>query len=289
MRVPVGDIELYVYEKGEGRPLVALHGGPGLDGSVWFPGLDPLADEGWRILAVDHRANGRSDAGDPARWTVPQMADDVEILISALDLRSPVVMGWSFGSFVAQSHMVRHGTAAGYVLMGTVAEPRALHAVTDRLAVFEPERLRAQVTASWEREATVATAEEAKQLLADQLPFHVANPGSPLVEWLIENDHVVYRPEVLRHFSADGEYGLVDHREELRSLERPVLVLSGAHDRTTPAASAHELAEAIPGAEEVVLADSAHMLPYEEPDAFLAALRAFLARISTGSRGEGTR
>ena len=34
MRVSVGDIELYVHEQGEGRPLVALHGGPGLDGSV---------------------------------------------------------------------------------------------------------------------------------------------------------------------------------------------------------------------------------------------------------------
>ena len=34
MRVSVGDLELYVHEKGEGRPLIALHGGPGLDGSV---------------------------------------------------------------------------------------------------------------------------------------------------------------------------------------------------------------------------------------------------------------
>ena len=83
MRVSVGDVELYVHERGEGRPLVALHGGPGLDGSVWFPGLDSFAASGYRVLAPDHRANGRSDAGDPARWTVPQMADDVEALIGA--------------------------------------------------------------------------------------------------------------------------------------------------------------------------------------------------------------
>ena len=126
MRVSVGDVELYVHERGEGRPLVALHGGPGLDGSVWFPGLDPIAAAGYRVLAVDHRANGRSDGGDPARWTVPQMADDVEALIGALGLEDVVVMGWSFGSFVAQSHMVRHGSAAAYVLMGTIAEPGAL-------------------------------------------------------------------------------------------------------------------------------------------------------------------
>jgi pimeloyl-ACP methyl ester carboxylesterase len=279
MRVDVGDIELYVHDKGSGRPLIALHGGPGLDGSVWFPALDPLADEGWRILAVDHRANGRSDAGDPARWTVPQMADDVESLIRALALEEPVIAGWSFGSFVAQSHMVQDGSAAGYVLIGTVAEPGALHAVEERLAAFEPERLRQQVTDSWAREATVATAEESKQLLADQTPFHVADPEGPLVQWLIDNDHIVYRPEVLRHFAADGEYGFVDQRDALRTLDRPVLVLSGAEDRTTPAASAHELAVAIPDAEEVVVPGAAHMIPYEAPDAFLAALRAFLARV----------
>src|SRR6185503_2713342 len=126
MRVSVGDVELFVHEKGEGRPLVALHGGPGLDGSVWFPGLDALAAEGYRVLALDHRANGRSDAGDPARWTVPQMADDVEAVIRALALEDPFVIGWSFGSFVTQAHMVRHGSAAAYVLVGTVAEPGAL-------------------------------------------------------------------------------------------------------------------------------------------------------------------
>jgi proline iminopeptidase len=279
MRVDVGDIELHVHEKGVGRPLVALHGGPGLDGSVWFPALDPLVEDGVRILAVDHRGNGRSDAGDPDLWTVPRMADDVQALIDGLGLVDPVVLGWSFGSFVAQSHMARHGSAAGYVLVGTVAGPEALHAVHERLAAFEPEHLRAQVTASWERESTVETPEECERLLAAQLPFHVADPEGPLVRWLIENDHVVYRPEVLRHFATGGEYGLVDQREALRSFSRPVLVLSGVHDRTTPAASAQELVDAIPSAEHVVVKRAAHMLPYEQPNAFLAAVRSFLARV----------
>ncbi|MGZ4384829.1 MAG: alpha/beta fold hydrolase [Gaiellaceae bacterium] len=278
MRVPVGDIELHVHEKGEGRPLVALHGGPGLDGSFWFPGLDPLVRDGWRVLAPDLRANGRSDAGDPASWTVPQMTDDVQKLIGALELERPVLMGWSFGSFVAQSHMARHGTADAYVLLGTIAVPEALLLVNDELERFEPERLRDQVRDSWAREPSVQTPEEARQVWLDQIPFHLADPESPLVERLIRDDRVVYRPEVLRHFSADGEYGMLDLRDTLRGFEKPVLVLIGAHDRTTSPASAHELAELLPRGEEVVLENSAHMLPYEEPEAFLAALRDFLAR-----------
>ena len=65
VRVSVGDIELHVREEGAGRPLVLLHGGPGLDGSVFFPQIAALAADGVRLLAIDHRANGRSDDGDP--------------------------------------------------------------------------------------------------------------------------------------------------------------------------------------------------------------------------------
>ena len=278
MRVSVGDVELYVHERGEGRPIVALHGGPGLDGSVWFPGLDRISAAGYRVLAPDQRANGRSDAGDPVRWTVPQMADDVEALIGALALDDPVVIGWSFGSFVAQSHMVRHGSARAYVLIGTVAEPGVLANVAHELATFEPEGLRRQVAASWALEATVETAEQAKQLMKDQTPFHVADPEGPLVAELVAADRVVYRPEVLRHFAAGGEYGMLDLRQDLRAVTTPTLILSGAHDRTTPAASAHELASILPRCEEIVLSESAHMLPYEQPEEFTAALSGFLAR-----------
>jgi pimeloyl-ACP methyl ester carboxylesterase len=279
MRVAVSDIELFVHEKGEGRALVALHGGPGLDGSFWFPGLDPLAEEGWHILAPDLRANGRSDAGDPSRWTVPQMADDVEALIAGLELERPVVMGWSFGSFVAQSHMARHGSAAAYVLMGTIGEPGALERVDGELALFEPERLRKQVSDSWAREATVTTPEEWRRIWYDQIPFHLADPESTLVEELIAGDVMVYRPEVLRHFAAGGEYGMVDYRASLRHFAKPVLVIIGAQDRTTSPESARELAGLLPNAEQVVLEKTAHMVPYEEPELFLRTLRSFLAKV----------
>ena len=74
MRVSVGDVELYVHERGEGRPLVALHGGPGLDGSVWFPGLDRIAGQGlprrWRptTAATAARTPGIRRGGPCRRW-----------------------------------------------------------------------------------------------------------------------------------------------------------------------------------------------------------------------------
>jgi pimeloyl-ACP methyl ester carboxylesterase len=82
---------------------------------------------------------------------------------------------------------------------------------------------------------------------------------------------------------------MVDMRDRLRHVTVPTLVLSGAHDRTTSAASAHELARALPACEEVVLPRTAHMIPYEEPEAFLAALAGFLDRHAGRAGGHGVR
>ena len=70
---------------GEAGPRAARRAGPRRLRLV--PGARPARRaEGYRVCAPDHRANGRSDGGDPGRWTVPQMADDVEALIGALGL-----------------------------------------------------------------------------------------------------------------------------------------------------------------------------------------------------------
>ena len=268
MRVPVGDIELYVHEKGQGRPLVTLHGGPGFDGSIWFPGLDPLAAEGWRILSVDHRANGRSDAGDVERWTVPQMADDVEALIGAPRahrpgggrlvvrlLRGPGAHGPSRQRVGIRP--ARHGLAAGR------DGPRGRAA--RRLPARAPPRAGGDVLGRASRPSRRPSS--AGSSGTTRSPSRSLDPEGPLVDVLIEYDEVVFRPEVLRHFATGGTYGMEDWREELSSFDKPVLVLSGVGDRTTDPASAHELAELLPRGEEVVIADAAHMFLYEQPEA----------------------
>ena len=104
---------------------------------------------------------------------------------------------------------------------------------------------------------------------------------------------IVFRPEVLRHFATGGAYGLVDNRERLRGCRKPALVLSGELDRTTPAAAAQRLAQLLPDADDVVIPGAAHMVLQEQPEAALAALRAFLARVPTQKhsvrRGERSR
>src|SRR3954452_2496806 len=103
MLVDVGDTRLHVEERGAGDlALIALHGGPGLDHTMFGHWLDPEDGE-YRLLLVDERAQGRSEPAPPEAWTLAQHARDVDALATALALERYVVLGHSFGAFIACS------------------------------------------------------------------------------------------------------------------------------------------------------------------------------------------
>jgi pimeloyl-ACP methyl ester carboxylesterase len=105
MRISVGDVRLFAdlcgtaiaIEDGTAveRPtLVCLHGGPGFDHLSLRPPLEPLVDTA-QLLFYDHRGNGRSDHGDPAKWTLEQWASDLAVLLDTLGIERPIVFGQS--------------------------------------------------------------------------------------------------------------------------------------------------------------------------------------------------
>jgi proline iminopeptidase len=170
MLVDVGDTRLHVAERGAGDvALIALHGGPGLDHTMFGSWLDPLAEDGIRLLLVDERAQGRSDPAPPETWTLEHHARDVDALASALGLERYVVLGHSFGAFVALQHAVDFsGRPSGTIVSSGVPSERFLAHVGEQLAAFEPVELREQVQSSWAREAEARTPEDVAALLADQ-------------------------------------------------------------------------------------------------------------------------
>jgi proline iminopeptidase len=98
--VPIDDTELLVVERGssDGLPLLVLHGGPGLDHHEFADYLDPLTDDGIRLLLVDQRGQGRSGSSPPASWTLERMAQDVIMLARSLHLDRYAVFGHSYGA-----------------------------------------------------------------------------------------------------------------------------------------------------------------------------------------------
>lgn len=261
---------LNVDEVGSGFPVVVLHGGPGLDHSVFRPYLDVLGDE-FRLLYVDQRGHGGSDRVDPQTLSLEVFARDVDLLASALDLDEFALLGHSFGAIIATHHAIEIGTAAAYVISAGGDSSAGLDAdVEASLAALGDDE--AKIRASWEQEKTVETDEQLRELIRDQMPFHFH--GEPPAGY---GEDAASSPEVLRHFANAG-YGDFDYPPSLARVNKPTLVLVGEHDRATTPRAARALHEGIPGSELVVVPDAGHMSFVEQTDAYVAAVRDFLSR-----------
>src|SRR5439155_878448 len=178
VKVELADgVSLFVEEIGDGFPLIVLHGGPGLDHSMFRPYLDPLGDD-FRLLYVDERGQGKSDRVDPATLSLDVFARDVDLLAEALGLERFVLLGHSFGAIITTKHAIELGTAAAYVISGGPDSSDAM--LADVEASFgKIGDAAGSIAESWEQEKSVKTADELHELLRVQLPFHFANKPPP--------------------------------------------------------------------------------------------------------------
>jgi len=278
MKVTLADgVSLFVEELGDGFPLVVLHGGPGMDHSMFRPYLDPLSDE-FRVLYVDERGQGRSDRVDPASLSLEVFARDVDLLAESLELERFALLGHSFGAIISTWHAINLGTADAYVLSGGGDSIEKLTA--DVAASLEAMgEAGVPIAQSWEDEKTVRTEEELHDLVRVQMPFQFA--GKPPVGY---GEDMIVTPDVLRHFSNAG-YGDFDYTPDLGRVARPTLVVVGEEDRTTTTRAASVLHEGIEGSELVIIPGVGHMSFVEAQDAYLDAVRNFLRRSSDSSGG----
>ena len=283
MLIDVGDTRLHVTERGAGElALFVLHGGPGLDHTMFGSHLDALGDR-VRLLLVDERGTGRSEPSAPETWDLTHHAADLEAMAGTLGLERYAVLGHSYGAFIALQHAVDFpGRPAATIVSSGVPDARFLAHVEQELAAFEPVELREQVRASWANEAHARTQQDVAALVSDQLPFHFADPRDPRIDELrAALGDAVYGPDALRA-AATEDSGAIAVEGRLSEVTHPVLVLAGRQDRTCPVAAAEAMAEGLPDSELVVFEHSGHMAFIEENDAYVAAVRDFLARRAAG-------
>src|SRR5947207_13257491 len=266
---------MFVEEVGAGFPLIVLHGGPGLDHTMFRPWLDPLGDE-LRLLYVDERGQGQSERVDPETLSLEVFARDVDLLAEALGLERFALLGHSFGAIVTTWHATEVGTAAAYVISGGGDASELLMADVEASLEAMGERGVA-IAETWEREQTVETEAGLKEVLAAQMPFHFH--GEVPAGY---GDETIGSPEVLRHFARIG-YGDFDYRPRLQNVRRPTLVIVGEHDRTTTTRAARVLHEGIDGSELVVVPNAGHMSFVEDPERYMEAVRSFLRAASAAS------
>jgi pimeloyl-ACP methyl ester carboxylesterase len=112
-RIKVGEVSLEVLTAGEGPPLLFLHGGDYFQQNQAF--LDKLARR-WRVIAPRHPGFGGSERPDGFR-TVHDLAYVYLDLLDRQDLSNAMLMGSSFGGWIALEMCVRCVERIGHLVL----------------------------------------------------------------------------------------------------------------------------------------------------------------------------
>jgi pimeloyl-ACP methyl ester carboxylesterase len=254
---------LHFVELGEGVPIVLLHPGPGLDGSVFLPGVERLAAAGHRVILPDLPGNGRSPAG---AWTLAGQAAAVQALAEALELRDWTLYGHSFGGHVAAQHLVSFPDAAArWILACTDVDEEGPVEFDPFFGL--PEDVAARVRVAFAHEKTVQTPEECHAVWLDQLPLFSDMDISEML------GDVVFQPEA--HHLRD--WGDLHALPALAATTKPVLAIGGTHDRPFPPPFAQRIADTAPQGE-LLLVNGGHFPFAERPEAYWTAVAEWLSR-----------
>jgi pimeloyl-ACP methyl ester carboxylesterase len=248
--------------------LLLLHGGPGYDHSGFKPAFSRLADL-VQIVYVDHRGHGRSDRRPAAEWTLDTFADDVVRLCDALGIAKPIVLGQSFGGFVAQRYIARHPAHPAKVILSSTSHHLGL---ARKLAMFERlggSEARAVAQAFWTR-PDAQTWDEYNRVCK-----HLYNTTPQSEE---AGQRIVFNTDIL-FASAAGEQQTMDLLPGLARAACPVLVMAGDADPVTPIEDAQDIVAALPArwVRFERFAGAGHGAWRDDADAAFAVLRRFIA------------
>jgi proline iminopeptidase len=261
------DGETFWYDvHGSGRPLLALHGGLGLDHTYLRTVLDPLGSE-MQVVYFDFRANGRS-TGDGEGMSMAQLASDVEALCDHLGLVDVAVFGHSYGGFVALEHALTYPhRPSRLVLCDTDTRGPTDQSVADGL-----QRLGLDVAMLSVFEEPLDTLDRLLEAFDAVEPAYF--PHSPPGTGRAGLTRTIPRPQG----GAGGEAALVgwDVGDRLGEIDVPTLVLVGTDDFMFPTERARLMAEGVRNGQLTIFEASGHLPFVEEPAAFRERLLAFV-------------
>jgi pimeloyl-ACP methyl ester carboxylesterase len=263
----------HIQQAGEGPDVVLIHGVTG-DLSIWFlcEAMTGLAAD-HRVTAYDLRGHGYSDV--PADgYTSADHAADLLALMDAIGARTARLVGHSFGGVIA-------GHAA-------VLAPGRVDAVVFSDPYFPALRHLEDASRWGHWQSFRDEAAEAGVLLSDEFWYDLDKFFDQVLhldpERMLRFRQAVGLPAMQRLLRLGGTTcgadtkavaGLSERR--LRSIAAPCLALYG--EGSPFLATMEYLAAHLPDCRAEVLPGAKHRAPEENPGAFVAAVRRFLATL----------
>jgi non-heme chloroperoxidase len=261
--------EIYYKDWGKGPVVTFSHGWP-LSSDAWDGQMLFLAQNGFRVVALDRRGHGRSSHASSGN-DMNGYADDLAAVIDALDLKDATLVGHSTGGGEVARYIGRHGTkrVAKAVLVAAVP-PIMLKSAAN------PEGLPMEVFDSLRSGITKDRSQFYKDLA---VPFYGANrPGAHVSQGTLDQFWLwSMQAGLLNAYESIKAFSETDFTEDLKKFDVPTLVMHGEDDQIVPVKdSARKSARLIRGAKEIYYPGAPHGLTATHQDQVNADLLAFL-------------
>lgn len=241
----------------EAAPVVFLAHCLSFDSGVWAEQVPPLLEAGWRVLRLDMRGHGGSEAG-PEACTMSMLAQDVADILDILAIAKVHFVGVSIGGMIGQVFGIEHADRVlSLMLCGTA--PAALEGGIEHL--WRPRFEAIAAAGSLEPIADATMARWVTEAFREDRPVRWAQ----IRETICRTSAAGYRGGGL---AIDG----FDVLAQLPAITAPTLVLCGDGDTGTPPAGNRRIAELIPGARYVELENARHTPMVEYPGLFAGIL-----------------
>ncbi|MGH7571960.1 MAG: alpha/beta fold hydrolase [Gemmatimonadota bacterium] len=289
-RLELGGFSVLVREagRGAGPPLLCLHGGPGLDGSYFFPdperfgaGLGGLARD-HHLIAYDQRGCGGSGVPEMDEpLALSRHVDDIEAVRSALGLERPAILAHSFGTVLGLLYSLYHPQGLSKLVLVGGAPTREFQDGYRKAVRELPEAVQRRLAELQSEDLDDAAFRERFRLA---LPLYFHRPLEPADRDAFV-DSIAFSSRVNRAIAV----GLADYdlRPALPNVRAQALLVYGESDRVVQPEYQLQFRGHLRTGRFVAFQESGHFPFLEEPDAFASVVRYFLSR-EDGSRALGS-
>lgn len=278
--VRTNGVETYYERRGTGPPIVFVHAAI-LDHAQWEPQVDALCGE-YTTITYDVRGHGRTGGSAKDRYSIGLFADDLDALITALDLDDPVVCGLSTGGCIAQVYAAgRPDRLSGLVLADTFT-PELL----DRRDWLQRSVLM-RATVPPVRLVGYERVERAMVWLQERIQGKEVSGDYEGIERLRAEGPKMATDEFAKVIRAVASFH--ETSIDLPSITVPTLVLYGGHEPGFVRRHASKLGVELPNVTVREVPGAGHASNLDEPEFFTEAVREFLAETVPGDAAERPR
>jgi non-heme chloroperoxidase len=272
-----GNIDIYYEDLGSGQPVILIHGFP-LNGHSWEKQVAVLLKAGYRVITYDRRGFG-SSSQPSVGYDYETFTDDLHKLITTLDLRDLVLVGFSMGTGEVTRYLSKYGSerVSKAVLMAPV--PPFLLKTEDNL-----EGVDLSVFSKIEQAIVADRPSYLSAFFANFYNVDVLGSNSRLekLHQRITDDAIRLSWQVAAGASAQATLDcvaswLTDFRADLPRIDVPTLIIQGDADRILPIDSTgNRLPKLIQNSRLVVIPDGPHAINWTHADLVNPVLLDFL-------------